>query len=63
MSVLDDRTMVADYDVVIINRGTKHGLEPGHVLEVWEAGEEVRDLTLNRESRRSSCPTSATASR
>jgi hypothetical protein len=50
MSVIDERTVVADYDVVIINRGTKHGLEAGHVLEVWEAGEEVRDLTLNRES-------------
>jgi hypothetical protein len=50
MSVIDERTVVADYDVVIINRGTQHGLEPGHVLEVWEAGEEVRDVTMNRES-------------
>ena len=50
MSVIDDRTVVADYDVVIINRGSKHGLEPGHVLEVWEAGEEVRDVTPNRAS-------------
>jgi hypothetical protein len=50
MSVIDERTVVADYDVVIINRGTKHGLAPGHVLEVWEAGEEVRDVTPNRES-------------
>lgn len=51
MSVIDDRTVVADYDVVIINRGSRHGLEPGHVLAVWEAGEEVRDITENRESR------------
>ena len=50
MSVIDDRTVVADYDVVIINRGSRHGLEPGHVLTVWEAGEEVRDITENRES-------------
>ncbi|MGQ0429929.1 MAG: LysM peptidoglycan-binding domain-containing protein [Gammaproteobacteria bacterium] len=50
MSVIDDRTVVAEYDVVIINRGTRHGLEPGHVLAVWEAGEEVRDLTPNAES-------------
>jgi LysM domain len=50
MSVIDDRTVVADYDVVVINRGSKHGLEPGHVLTVWEAGEEVRDVTANRES-------------
>jgi hypothetical protein len=51
MSVIDERTVVADYDVVIINRGTKHGLEPGHVLEVWEAGEEVLDKTPYPESR------------
>ncbi len=51
MSVIDDRTIVADYDIVIINRGTKHGLAPGHVLEVWEAGDKVRDTTPNRESR------------
>jgi hypothetical protein len=52
MSVIDERTVVADYDVVIINRGTKHGLEPGHVLEVWQAGEEVQDNTPNPESRK-----------
>ncbi len=51
MSVIDERTIVADYDVVIINRGSKHGLEPGHVLEVWEAGEAVRDMTRNPKSR------------
>jgi hypothetical protein len=51
MSVIDERTIVADYDVVIINRGSKHGLEPGHVLEVWEAGEEVRDMTRRPKSR------------
>ncbi len=56
MSVIDERTVVADYDVVIINRGTKHGLEPGHVLEVWEAGEEVRDVTMNRESAKIQLP-------
>ncbi len=51
MSVIDDRTVVAQYDVVIINRGTRHGLEPGHVLTVWEAGEQVRDVAPNAESR------------
>jgi len=56
MSVIDERTVVADYDVVIINRGSSHGLEPGHVLEVWEAGEEVLDMTENRESRKLQLP-------
>ncbi len=56
MSVIDDRTVVAEYDIVIINRGSKHGLEPGHVLTVWEVGEEVRDVTENRESRKVELP-------
>jgi hypothetical protein len=56
MSVIDDRTVVADYDVVIINRGASHGLEPGHVLEVWEAGEEVLDKTPYAESRKVQLP-------
>ncbi len=56
MSVIDDRTVVAEYDIVIINRGTRHGLEPGHVLTVWEAGEEVRDLTRNAVSRTMQLP-------
>ncbi len=34
----------------------KHGLEPGHVLEVWEAGEEVLDVTPNRESTKVQLP-------
>ncbi len=50
ISFIDDRTVVADYDVVVINRGSKHGLEPGHVLEVWELGERARDYTAHRES-------------
>jgi nucleoid-associated protein YgaU len=56
MSVIDDRTVVADYDVVIINRGSRDGLKPGHVLEVWERGEEVRDKTPNAESRKVQLP-------
>jgi hypothetical protein len=56
MSVIDERTMVADYDVVIINRGARDGLKPGHVLEVWEHGEEVLDNTANAESRKVQLP-------
>ncbi|MGH8251425.1 MAG: LysM peptidoglycan-binding domain-containing protein [Steroidobacteraceae bacterium] len=56
MSVLDERSVVAQYDVVIINRGSRHGLEPGHVLEIWEAGEQVRDVTPNRVSRHLQTP-------
>jgi hypothetical protein len=52
MSVIDERSIVADYDVVIINRGSNDGLAPGHVLEVWQAGQEVYDQAPQRESRK-----------
>ena len=56
MSLIGQRTMVADYDIVIINRGTRDGLEPGHVLEVWERGQEARDVTNYAESRKVQLP-------
>lgn len=34
---------IGQYHVVALNRGVLHGLEPGHVLAVWRAGEAVRD--------------------
>lgn len=36
-------TVLGQYQVVALNRGTKHGLEPGHVLAVHEAGDVIRD--------------------
>ena len=56
MSVIDDRTVVAQNDIVIINRGSKHGLEPGNVLTVYQAGEEVRDITPNAVSSKLTTP-------
>ncbi len=47
MSVIDDRTVTGQFDIVIINRGTRHGIAPGNVLSVWEAGYEARDITEN----------------
>ena len=43
ISVVDGVYQIGQYQVVVINRGTRDGLEPGHVLTVWEAGEKVRD--------------------
>jgi hypothetical protein len=60
MSVIDDRTVVADYDVIIINRGARDGLEPGHILTIWQAGDEVRDTTPNPVSRRFDTPSERT---
>ena len=35
--------LAGQYDIVVINRGSDAGLEAGNVLEVDQAGEEVRD--------------------
>ncbi len=60
MSVIDDRTVFSDYDVIIINRGARDGLEPGHVLAIWQAGEEVRDTTDHAVSRKMETPAERT---
>jgi hypothetical protein len=36
-------TVMGQYQVVALNRGSKNGLEPGHVLAVQQAGDAVRD--------------------
>jgi hypothetical protein len=36
--------IVGQYQSVAINRGTKHGIQPGHVLAILQRGEEVRDI-------------------
>jgi hypothetical protein len=45
VSVIDAVQLIGQYKIVAINRGAKHGLEPGHVLAIEEAGEIVRDRT------------------
>lgn len=39
----DAISITGSAQIVIINRGTRHGLQPGNVLEVLRAGEEVTD--------------------
>jgi hypothetical protein len=41
--VLDGVQMAGAFQIVTLNRGAKHGLETGHVLSVWQAGELVPD--------------------
>ncbi|MGH8135875.1 MAG: LysM peptidoglycan-binding domain-containing protein, partial [Steroidobacteraceae bacterium] len=50
------RTVTGEFDVVIINRGTRDGLEPGHVLAIWETGEEVIDKSAQAVSRKARLP-------
>jgi LysM repeat protein len=40
---VQDLTVVGQYQVIAINRGSKDGLEPGHVLGVYQSGGKVRD--------------------
>ena len=43
ISIVDGISIVGQYQVVVINRGKNHGLEPGHVLTIEERGPVVRD--------------------
>lgn len=52
----DQRTITGEFDVVAINRGSSQGIKPGHVLAIWEAGEEVRDKSANAVSKKVTLP-------
>ena len=44
IDVVGGTDLIGQYAVVVINRGKRHGLEPGNVLAVDQAGAMVRDL-------------------
>jgi LysM repeat protein len=48
MAVLDGVALIGQYTVVAINRGTKQGLEVGHVLAIDQKGEVVDDRVCNQ---------------
>jgi LysM domain len=43
MAVSDGVTIIGQYQVVVINRGARDGLEPGNVLAVFEVGGTISD--------------------
>jgi hypothetical protein len=43
ISVMNGISRIAQFDIVILNRGTKDRLQPGHVFEVFSGGEQARD--------------------
>ncbi len=43
ISVLSGVSLIGQYNVVVINRGENAGLEPGHVLRVYQTGRTVHD--------------------
>jgi hypothetical protein len=45
ISVVDGVTNIGAFQVVVVNRGSRHGLEAGHVLGVFQRGEKVKDRT------------------
>jgi LysM repeat protein len=49
VSVVDGVELIGQFKVVAINRGRRHGLEPGNVLAIQEAGIVTRDRTRNNE--------------
>ena len=48
VSVLDGVSLIGQFQVIVINRGARDGLEPGHVLSVYQTGELVRDNSQKR---------------
>jgi len=47
ISVFSGVTQVGQYDVVVINRGAREGLDNGHVLAIYKKGAAVRDMIAN----------------
>jgi len=43
VAVIGGVNVIGQYQVVVINRGARDGLEPGNVLAVWEKGDTVKD--------------------
>ncbi len=43
LSVLDGVSQIGQYQVVALNRGTREGLAPGHVLAVYQVGGTILD--------------------
>lgn len=43
ISVYNGLSQIGQYQIVAINRGTEAGLEPGHILAVYQLGRRVKD--------------------
>jgi hypothetical protein len=48
ISVMDGVSLIGQYQVVVLNRGAEHGLDPGTVLRVFKTGIVVRDKVRGR---------------
>lgn len=43
VSVYNGMGQIGQYQIVTLNRGKEHGLQPGHVLTVWQTGRKTKD--------------------
>ena len=51
ISVLNGVSQIGQYQVVVLNMGSKQGLAPGHVFDVFNGGEQVKDTVRADASR------------
>ena len=50
MAVVDGVSLIGQHQVVAVNRGTRHGLQAGHVLAIDQKGEVIADGACKRSS-------------
>jgi hypothetical protein len=48
IGVQDGVSVIGTYQIVALDRGTSHGLEPGNVLAVYQAGDVAKDRFAKR---------------
>ena len=56
IAVVDGVSRIGRYQTIVINRGERDGIETGHVLAVYQAGETVRDRSKGAVSRKVTLP-------
>lgn len=56
IGVLGGVTQIGQYSVVVIDRGRREGLEPGHVLEIYQAGPVIRDVVSRYSTKKVKLP-------
>ena len=45
--VVDGVTQIGQHDIVVIDLGSQEGIEPGHVLSIYQSSNIVRDTVIN----------------
>jgi hypothetical protein len=51
IAVLNGVSQIGQYNVVVLNKGARDGLEPGHVMQILQGGNEIRDIVKGRGER------------